>query len=166
MRCDVRLSTAPSNEHAEENAWEASSRCRCELSSTACPNQRKFYFENPREWCVHWLHPLQRYLPMQRDLLQSALKLSFYDLFIKPGENYAQFIARFDTSLRKLKEQQIELPEIVKGFMFIKKLRLDSAQESRVLTATSGSLKCSKVITAVRSIFPEGKGPSKSSRSS
>ena len=103
---------------------------------------------------------------MQRDLLQSALKLSFYDLFIKPGENYAQFIARFDTSLRKLKEQQIELPEIVKGFMFIKKLRLDSAQESRVLTATSGSLECSKVITAVRSIFPEGKGPSKSSRSS
>ena len=105
-----------------------------------------------------------KYLPMQRDLLQSALKLFFYDLSVKPGENYAQFITRFDTSLRKLKEQQIELPEIVKGFMFIKKLRLDSAQESLVLTATGGSLECSKVITAVRSVFPEGKGPSKSSR--
>lgn len=106
----------------------------------------------------------EKYLPQPRDLLQSALKGFFYDLTVKGGESYAQFYARFDAALRKLKEQDIDLPEIVKGFMLIKKLKLESQQESMILTTTGGDMELKKVVEAVKNVFPEGKGSTRSGK--
>ena len=105
-----------------------------------------------------------KYLPQPRDLLHAALKGYFYDLSIKPGESYQQFLARYDAALRKMTEQKIELPKVVKGYMLLKKLRLDASQESLVLTATSGKMELEDTIKAVRSVFPEGRGSTKSSK--
>ena len=94
--------------------------------------------------------------------LASALKGFFYELSIRSGEPYQQFAARFDANNRKMKEQEIMLPDAVLGFMFIKKLRMDSNQESMIMTmimtATKGKLELKPVLEAVRAIFPEGKG--------
>ena len=105
-----------------------------------------------------------KYLPQPRDLLQQALKGFFYELSIKPGESYQQFFARYEAATRKLKEQKLELPAAVRGFMLIRKLRLEPSQESMVLTATGGKLEYKEVYAAVRSVFPEGKGPVKGQR--
>ncbi len=81
----------------------------------------------------------EKYLPQPRDLIQQALKGYFYELSVRPGQTYQQFIAWHESAVRKLKEQDIELPSKVRGFIFLKKLRLDSQQEAMVLTATKGS---------------------------
>lgn len=106
----------------------------------------------------------EKYMPQPRDLLQAALKGYFYDLSIKPGESFLQFVARYDVALRKLKEQEIELPSQVKGYMLLKKLRLDHNQESLVLTATQGKMDLPETLQAVRAVFPEGRGSSRSSK--
>ena len=106
----------------------------------------------------------EKYQPQPRDLLHAALKGYFYDLAIRPGESYQQFLARYDAALRKMTEQRIELPQVVKVYMLLKKLRLDANQESLVLTATSGKMELEDTIKAVRSVFPEGRGATKSSK--
>eukprot|EP00435_Cladocopium_sp_Y103_P072919 s192_g41.t1 len=102
----------------------------------------------------------EKYGPRQIDLLQESLKTFFYDLTVKPQESYRQFSARFTTAQRKLEEQKITLPNVVLGYMYLKKLRLDPQSESMVLTASSGKLEINDILKAVNSIFPEGKGGS------
>ena len=105
-----------------------------------------------------WLVLDEKYGPQPRDLLQHALKNYLYDLHVKPGETYLQFMARHDATIRLLKEQSIELPPPVMGFLLMKKLKLDQSQESMVLTHTKGGMDFKDVVAAVRGIFPEGKG--------
>ena len=50
------------------------------------------------------------------------------------------------------------LPDVVLGFMLLRKLKLESGQESMVLTATGGKMEIKEVIANVRAIFPEAKG--------
>ena len=88
----------------------------------------------------------------------------FYELVIKPGESYQQFLARFDAAHRKLVEQSVELPPVARGYMLIKKLKLDQKDESMLLTATSGNMAIAEVVTAARSIFPDGRGQSARSK--
>lgn len=106
----------------------------------------------------------EKYMPQPRDLLHSALKTYFYDMVVKPGEPYQQFLARLDTSYRKLKEQDVELNATVRGYMLLKKLRLESREESMILTATKGSMTYKEIVDALRAIFPEGKGSSSRSK--
>ena len=105
-----------------------------------------------------WLVLDEKYGPQPRDLLQHALKNYLYDLHVKPGETCLQFMARHDAAIRLLKEQSIELPPPVMGFLLMKKLKLDQSQESMVLTHTKGGVDFKDVVAAVRGIFPEGKG--------
>ena len=100
----------------------------------------------------------EKYGPQPKDLLHRALKGFFYDLYIKPQETYQQFLARFFHANQQLKEQEIELPKKVLGFMLIKKLKMEPQQESMLLTATGGDMSLEKVTASVKDIFPEGKG--------
>lgn len=109
-----------------------------------------------------WQAPDDKYGPQPRDLMQQALKGYFYELQVKQSESYTQFLARYDAASRKLKEQGIELPAPVAGYMLLKKLRLDATQESTVMTHSQGSMDFEEIVKAVRGIFPEGKGPVKS----
>ena len=72
---------------------------------------------------------------------------------MKPGESFQQSLARFDAALRKLQEQQVELPSVAKGYMLMKKLRLESREETMILTATKGDMTLKEVSASVRSIF-------------
>ena len=38
----------------------------------------------------------EKYLPQPRDLIQQALKGYFYELSVRPGETFQQFIARHE----------------------------------------------------------------------
>ena len=100
----------------------------------------------------------EKYGPQPKDLLHRALKEFFYELYIKPHETYQQFLARFFHASQQLKEQEIDLPPKVLGFMLIKKLKLETQQESMLLTATGGDMALEKVTASVKDIFPEGKG--------
>jgi len=106
----------------------------------------------------------EKYGPQQIDLLQEAMKRFFHDLQVKNGESYRQFLVRFAQAERKLKEVNVELPNVVMGFMLLKKLRLDSTSESLVLTATKGKLDLKEITSAVKNVFPEGKGTQKVSK--
>ena len=81
----------------------------------------------------------EKYGPQQIDLLQEAMKRFFHELQVKNGESYRQF-------------------------MLLKKLRLDSTSESLVLTATKGKLDLKEITSAVKNVFPEGKGTQKASK--
>lgn len=105
----------------------------------------------------------EKYVPMPRDLLQQAM-IFFYDLQVRPSETYVQFLARFDAANRLPREQQVELPKPVLGYMLMKKMRLDSSQESMVLTHTQSALELEAVIKAIKGIFPEGKGAAKAAK--
>lgn len=99
------------------------------------------------------------YIPQPRDLHQNALKGFFYDLSIRNGEAYLQFITRYDTAVRKLKEQGVDLPSVVKCFMLLRKLKLDANQESMILSSTHGKMEIKEVIEEVsQSHFSGRKG--------
>lgn len=102
----------------------------------------------------------EKYGQRQIDMMQENLKYFFYELAIKPQESYRQFSARFATGQRKLEELQVTLPNVVLGYLYLKKLKMESQSESMVLTATGGKLEVKEIIKAVNSIFPEGKGSS------
>lgn len=102
-----------------------------------------------------------KYGPQPRDLMQQALKGYFYDLQVKQSETYVQFLARYEAANRKLVEQGVDLPSPVRGYMLVKKLKLEPTHESMVLTHSQGSLEYDDVVKAVRGIFPDGKGSSK-----
>ena len=99
-----------------------------------------------------------RYKELQQEALHRGLREYFYQVMIKPGESYRNFMVRLDTSYRKLVEHSIELPDEVQGWFLMRKLGLDQASESMLLTATGGSLKKTEVVKAVKAIFPQGKG--------
>ncbi|CAE7633612.1 GIP [Symbiodinium pilosum] len=99
-----------------------------------------------------------KYKELQQESLHRGLKEYFYQVMIKPGESYRNFMVRLDTAHRKLAEHGITLPEEVQGWFLMRKLGLDLPSESMVLTATSGSLKKSEVTKAIKAIFPQGKG--------
>lgn len=96
----------------------------------------------------------EKYGPQPRDLLQHAMKNFFYDLQVRPSETFTQFLARYAAALRLLKEQAVELPAPVAGYMLMKKLRLEASQESMVLTHSQGSMDLKEIEKAVRGIFP------------
>lgn len=100
----------------------------------------------------------EKYGDQPIDLLQESMRTFFHELQVKPAESFRQFSARFYAARRRIEEQEVKLPEVALGFLFLKKLRLDSQGESMVLTATGGKLDLKQVEKAVQSIFPEGKG--------
>lgn len=53
---------------------------------------------------------------------------------------------------------------VVRGYMLLKKLRLESREESMVLTAAKGSMSYKEIVDAIRAIFPDGKGSSSRSK--
>ena len=89
------------------------------------------------------------------DLLNTARKTFFYELQINTGDTVRRFHVRFTSATRLLEEQEVKLPEVVKGYLLLKKLKLDASQEATVLTAADGKLDV--VWKAVQRIFPEGK---------
>ena len=100
----------------------------------------------------------EKYGPQPVDLLHTALKTFFYELMIKPSETYQQLLARFATAVRLLEEQEVKLPEVVLGYMLLKKLRLYAQSEAMLLTATKGELKLGQIVDAVKAVCPEGPG--------
>lgn len=100
----------------------------------------------------------EKYSPQPIDLLQEGLRGFFYELQVKQGESFRQFSARFTAAQRKLEEQKVTLPEVVQGFLFMKKLKLDAQHESMLLTMSGGKLELSSILHAMNAIFPVGKG--------
>ena len=99
-----------------------------------------------------------RYKELQQEALHRGLREYFYQVIMKPGEGYRNFMVRLETSYRKLLQHGIELPEEIQGWFFMRKLGSDQASESMLLTVTGGSLKKTEVVKAVKAIFPQGKG--------
>ena len=64
-----------------------------------------------------------KYSPQPIDLLQDCLKQFFHELQVKPNETFRQFSARFSACQRKLEVQQVKLPGVALGFLYVKKLR-------------------------------------------
>ena len=72
----------------------------------------------------------EKYSPQPIDLLQEGLRgFSMSCRSSSRGESFRQFSARFTAAQRKLEEQKVTLPEVVQGFLFMKKLKLDALQE-------------------------------------
>ena len=105
----------------------------------------------------------ERYKPLERDNMNEALKEFFFETQIRSGETMHAFATRFSTSIRKLEEQDVKLPDPVKGWFLLRKLHLDSAQESMIMTGTNGSYDVKTVYQAVKAILPNVKGASSKS---
>ena len=56
-----------------------------------------------------------KYKELQQESLHRGLKEYFYQVMIKHGESYRNFMVRLDTSNKKLVEHGITLPEEVQG---------------------------------------------------
>lgn len=66
----------------------------------------------------------EKYLPQTINLSQESMKLCFWELQVKPGESYKQFLVRFDHAERKLESLEVKFLVTVLGYTFLKKLRL------------------------------------------
>lgn len=64
------------------------------------------------------------------------------------------FARRFSTTIRKLEEQEVKLPDAVKGWFLLQKLHLDSSQESIIMTGTGGSYEIKDIYKAVSQGHP------------
>ena len=104
----------------------------------------------------------ERYKPLEKDDLAEALREYFYEVSVKNGEQLKNFVTRLTTASRKLEQQSVKLPSEVQGWFLVRKMKLDAAQESMLLTATQGSYKYEKVCGAVKAIFANTRGVVKS----
>ncbi|CAE7879526.1 GIP, partial [Symbiodinium microadriaticum] len=105
-----------------------------------------------------------RYRELEKEALHNHLHEYFYELKIRPGESYRNMTVRLDTSYRRLQEHSVELPEEVRGWFLLQKLKLDQAAQALLLTSTKGSLKYSEINKAVQAIFPQGVAASTTGR--
>ena len=99
-----------------------------------------------------------RYRELEKEALHNHLHEYFYELKIRPGESYRNMTVRLDTSYRRLQEHSVELPEEVRGWFLLQKLKLDQAAQALLLTSTN-SLKYSEINKAVQAIYPQGVAP-------
>ncbi|CAE7664462.1 GIP [Symbiodinium sp. CCMP2592] len=81
-----------------------------------------------------------RYKESDKEALHNHLQEYFYDVKIRPGESYRNLTIRLDTSYRRLQEHSVELPEEVRGWFLLQKIKLDQASQAMLLTSTKGSL--------------------------
>ena len=101
----------------------------------------------------------EKFGPRPVDLLQKALKTFLYELQVKPAESHQQFLARFASADRLLQEQEVDLPAEVKGYISLRKLKLDTSSEAMVLTATRGDMKFKEISAAVKAIYGWRRSP-------
>ena len=105
-----------------------------------------------------------KYKERQQDELQRALKEYFYQVSIKPNEEFRAFIVRLESTYRLLVTHGCELPKEVRGWLLMKKMHLDQTQEALILTAAKGNLDYREVVQAIHAVFPHGKGQSTKSK--
>ena len=105
-----------------------------------------------------------KYKERQQDELQRALKEYFYQVSIKPNEEFRAFIVRLESTYRLLVTHGCELPKEVRGWLLMKKMHLDQTQEALILTAAKGNLDFREVVQAIHAVFPHGKGQSTKSK--
>ncbi|CAE7383212.1 unnamed protein product, partial [Symbiodinium pilosum] len=153
----VTLESFDGTDVAAYRKWKGVHNCEAELVCESIPVDKLCKEDGDQ---LVFALPDEKFGPQPTDLLHAALKEFFYELYVKNGETYQNFQARFFHANQKLEEQEVKLLAKVLGFMMVKKLRLDPTQESLLLTATKGSMDYKDVVAAVKFVFPEGKGAS------
>ena len=69
---------------------------------------------------------------------------------MKPAESHQQFLARYSTAVRFLEEQEVKLPDVVLGYILMKKSKLDGFSECMLLMATKSCMKMREVVDALK----------------
>ena len=76
----------------------------------------------------------------EEHLLASLSRITFH---IKRGkqESWREFFARWESAMRKVREHQVDLPEVYIGFLLIHGLRLEETDNKAMLNFTRGEIK-------------------------
>jgi len=80
----------------------------------------------------------------RESMLATCARLTFH-LKRQRGEAARQFMTRWDTAERKVREHDVKLPADFLGFLMVNALQLDSEKTKLLLNFTKGSLKVSDV---------------------
>ncbi|CAL1160076.1 unnamed protein product [Cladocopium goreaui] len=81
----------------------------------------------------------------QRESMLAACSRLTFHLKRQRGESARQFMTRWDTAERKVREHEVRLPQDFLGFLMVNALQLDSERTKLLLNYTKGSLKVSDV---------------------
>ena len=86
----------------------------------------------------------------QEEHLLSALSRLTYHLKRQRQETARQFLARWETAERKVKEHKVDLPSVYRGFLLINALGLSEGDIKALLNYTHGSIEPKEIRTWLR----------------
>ena len=86
----------------------------------------------------------------QEEHLLAALSRITYHLKRQKNETARQFLAKWESAERKVREHNVELPAIYRGFLLINALALSDSEIKTLLTFTQGSIEPSAIRTWLR----------------
>ncbi|CAE7628559.1 unnamed protein product [Symbiodinium microadriaticum] len=86
----------------------------------------------------------------QEEHLLSALSRVTYHMKRQKQETARQFLARWETAERKVKEHRVDLPSVYRGFLLINALGLSESDIKALLNYTHGSIEPGEIRTWLR----------------
>ena len=105
---------------------------------------------NNAETLLAKMNKTEYYGDDQEEHLLAALSRITYHLKRQKNETARQFLAKWESAERKVRERNVELPAIYRGFLLINALALSDNEIKTLLTFTQGSIEPSAIRTWLR----------------
>eukprot|EP00435_Cladocopium_sp_Y103_P001618 s5475_g1.t1 len=94
----------------------------------------------------------EHYQPHLESTMPRAFEKAIYGESRKSRESLQDYVIRMDKGFKELKDEGVELPSIVRGYVMYRQASLTSTQEDQVTTWTSGNFERAEVVRALRKL--------------
>ena len=94
----------------------------------------------------------EHFMPHLEAAMPKSFEKAVYGDSRKSKESIQDYIIRMDQAFKELKEESVELPEVVRGYIIFRQANLSQTQEDQVTTWTAGRYERSEVVRALRKL--------------
>ncbi len=94
----------------------------------------------------------EHFQPHLESAMPRAFEKAVYGESRKGKESMQDFVIRMDQAFQELSEEQVVLPDVVKGYIIYRQANLTQTQEDQVTTWTSGRYGREEVVKALRKL--------------
>ena len=94
----------------------------------------------------------EHYQPHLESTMPRAFERAIYGESRKAKETLQEYVIRMDKAFKELRDEGVELPGVVRGYVMYRQASLTSTQEDQVTTWTAGNFERSEVVKALRKL--------------
>ena len=94
----------------------------------------------------------EHFMPHLEAAMPKSFEKAVYGESRKSKESIQDYIIRMDQAFKELREESVELPEVVRGYIIFRQANLSQTQEDQVTTWTAGRYERAEVVRALRKL--------------